>query len=210
MLFRSLYLITAENLDTEINLGSLHPLENDCYSSLLTKDIENIIKQCNFTKETPSLGTRIQSGGILVQRMGTITKVKENTDYRLLTAESPILVFTNKLIKLENEELDMVFEPLGLAQNTRLVNSRLTSKNIENLKEKLKWEQLFEGLDTEDYTRYSALGLQGILYLIVAVIVVLTIKFRNKLKKLQLPNENRKSRKNILKSNKSLLRQSKV
>ena len=98
----------------------------------------------------------------------------------------------------------------GLAQNTRLVNSRLTSKNIENLKEKLKWEQLFEGLDTEDYTRYSALGLQGILYLIVAVIVVLTIKFRNKLKKLQLPNENRKSRKNILKSNKSLLRQNKV
>jgi len=172
-------------------------VDKTCLQSLLISNVQNSIKNCNFTRETPTVGVRTYSRGILVQKKDTVTKTKEGTIERIVSSDVPIIIFSEKTVVLDHNGEKFDFAKEGQIVGTRVVKSRLTEEDIEDLEDRVKQEEFLENLDTEDILRYLLLTLQALSYPIIIMGIAIGMKLRRKVSALEFSSHKKVSKKNF-------------
>ena len=175
-------------------------------SKLQGKIIWEVINKCNFTKDQADVGIRTESKGLLVQGTKVTTKVKDGTGYKILTTDTPVIVFTDQEVVLSSEGEEYKFTTVTNSSGTKVIKSRLVEKDIERLKARYGWEIFWEDFDYEDVIRYVILCLQIIMYPVVILSIGLGIRARKNLKQLGFSSQKKNPQKQIYKKNKALLK----
>jgi len=184
----------------------IKPVEKTCLKALLASNVKDSIKNCNFTKGTPITGQRTFSGGILVQGSEVQTKVLDQRSERLMTQDTPIIIFSSNIIILENGE-KFEYEPIqNITLGTRIVRSRVTPDDIESLENKYFWENFSENFAIDDGLRYLLLTLQAISYPIIIIGILIGMKLRKRVANIEESSHLKNSRKRNFESNQILLK----
>ena len=190
----------------DVPICQILSIPDNCLSKLQGKIIWEVINKCNFTKDQADVGIRTESKGLLVQGTKVTTKVKDGTGYKILTTDTPVIVFTDQEVVLSSEGEEYKFTTVTNSSGTKVIKSRLVEKDIERLKARYGWEIFWEDFDYEDVIRYVILCLQIIMYPVVILSIGLGIRARKNLKQLGFSSQKKNPQKQIYKKNKALLK----
>jgi hypothetical protein len=140
-------------LDCEDNQGSdyavciEHNVPDPCKSALAADNINDVIKRCNFTKETPPVGIILPHGGVLIQ--GNDISIK-NGDASI-SQKPPVAIYSPEIITVKVDEEDYIFPPAIQIEKLTIVESKLTKADISNLIKAYEWENFWDNVETDDY-----------------------------------------------------------
>ena len=130
--------------------------------------------------------------------------VQDTTGYKVLTKESPVVVYSPVSIVVKEGSEELSFAALNTQIQSKVITSKLSTQLLDTLQSKYYWQTFLEDFDTEDLTRYVILLLQVILYPIALSGIALGLRARrNMLAKLAGQG---KSNKHIYKANKMALK----
>jgi len=193
-------------LDCEDNQGSdyavciEHNVPDPCKSALTADNINDVIKRCNFTKETPPVGIILPHGGVLIQ--GNDISIK-NGDASI-SQKPPVAIYSPEIITVKVDEEDYIFPPAIQIERLTIVESKLTKTDISNLIKAYEWENFWDNVETDDYVRYILVLIQIIIFPIAIFGCYFTLTQRKYWKNLQ--NNPKKKGKDNFNDNKYLLR----
>ena len=193
---------------TDVPQCKLLPFGSECLKFLLASDVKETIKNCNFTEHEPDIATHTLSKGLVVQGTDIVTKVRDTAGTKSLSKKTPIIVFSNQEVILEQDSEDFIFHLTSNQSGTRVIQSKLTEEDEDRLEAQYRWQTYWENFETEDFLRFMLLGLQAILSPIVIVGIALGIKARRNMNRLGMLSKT-KPQKQIYKRNQMLLKQMK-
>jgi hypothetical protein len=171
-----------------------------CKSALSADNIANVIRYCNFTKEIAPIGLTLPHGGVLVQGEGVTIKNGENS----LKQVPPIVIYSPDTVTLNFDEEDYVFPPAIQINKLVVIESRLTTAEIEKLLGEYEWQNFWEHVETDDYIRYALVLLQIIIFPMALFGCYVTLSQRKLIRKIiQTPKHRRKEN---FKNNQQILR----
>ena len=103
-------------------------MEKNCAKALEVEDIDDIIKSCNFTWDTPPLAINLGEGGILVQSESEVS-----TGSKLIGDDPPFIIYSPENVMIREGMLELNFPPdLNISQ-LNVIKSKLTDEDIDKL-----------------------------------------------------------------------------
>jgi len=201
-----------KNMDTQAimvaectHTGLIHPLCEIftipvmCKHSIEEGKISEIITWCNFTRVTDHLPyVLLDKGGVLVQP--GIASAQASA--QVLTDTPPYIIYSSGLITLTYHQQELSIMPEQLYAANIIVNSALSTDQIQQLENKVYWAEVKESIDYEDYIDYAIICWELITIPCILLGLIKTCKTRprNPIK------QEKADRRSIYKKNVALLR----
>ena len=149
-------------------------IPDPCKKSLDSDDINGVIKNCNFSKATPSVGTVLPHGGLLIQ--GSDIEILNGATR--LTNRVPIAIYSPEILTVKSNEEDYIFPPAIIVENLIVVESKLTDDEIALLHSTERWNELVNEIEIENYIDMALIILQIIVLPTVFISLYLSLKQR--------------------------------
>ena len=136
----------------DISICELLPWSPKCEKAVSTMNKADVMSHCNFTRhEKFPPGTITADKGILVQGTDVKTKIRRGTDIRLLSSDSPIIVYSNAEIVIEEKGESYIHSGSVNVTGDEVILSALDEKDIAALERTYYWQNFWENLDMSDY-----------------------------------------------------------
>jgi hypothetical protein len=154
----------------------LHRLEQNCESSLVSRDLGRIVKTCKFSKIKPPSSIRLADNSILIQDKLAKVKVTGSIGSTQVMTRAPYQVHNAAEVSVESEGLTITYVDTVSTREVKITNSSVPLFILQGLFDKIKYAGLWKDLVTASIFDYSLLGLQivvGILFAIVFRLIVI-------------------------------------
>jgi len=154
----------------------LHRLEQNCESSLVSRDLGRIVKTCKFSKIKPPSSIRLADNSILIQDKLAKVKVTGSIGSTQVMTRAPYQVHNAAEVSVESEGLTITYVDTVSTREVKITNSSVPLFILQGLFDRIKYADLWKDLVTASIFDYSLLGLQivvGILFAIVFRLIVI-------------------------------------
>jgi hypothetical protein len=186
----------------DFNVCMEKPVPEYCKRALDMNEVPTIIKFCNFTKSEPPIGTVLPNGGILIQGDDEVEILDGTTK---IPNRLPIVIYTPNVLTIKLHEEDYIFTPAIQVESLVIVESILTNQDIENLISTANWRKIIDEIELENYVDLGLIILQIIVIPITIVGLVIALKQRKILKKLNIKGLTRHKGRQNLRENQTFL-----
>lgn len=145
---------------------------NDCSKEFNSAKIDKALSYCNFTRNKAAISTYTEYG-YLIQGENLKIRIKDPTSgtYQDIRDRTPVLIKTNRIITIDDEENKIVLNPAFGENNEIITYSWLSDKDIDSLEEKVKYLEFMEETDSEDLIDLILIILMGIILPVIGIIV---------------------------------------
>jgi len=135
------------------------PLSDGCLKDLEGNKVTDIINNCEFDEFFPDTVTLLPGSGALIQ---ATDDASISSGPRPISEKSPIVIFSPDPVTIVDLGKELSIPANENISALTVVSSLLTNADIKKLKRKYNWDKFQESLGTDDYIRFTALGLQVI------------------------------------------------
>jgi hypothetical protein len=148
----------------DVSICELLPWSVSCEHAVSSMSKKDIWKNCNFTRHDKfATGVITADGSVLIQGTDIKTKTRRGTDTRLLSSESPIIVYTSAEIVVEEKGESYVFAGFENFTTDEVILSALDKNDIKDMENAYFWQTFWENMDTSDYIDIALILLEIIL-----------------------------------------------
>jgi len=153
----------------------LHRLEQNCESSLVTRDLARIVKTCKFSKVKPTSSIRLADNSVLIQDKLAKVKVTGNIGSTQVMTHAPYQVHNAAEVSVESEGLTITYVDVKSTQAVKITNSSVPPFILQGLFDRVKYAEYWKNLVTASVFDYSLLGLQVVVGILFAVVFRLIV-----------------------------------
>jgi hypothetical protein len=189
----------------EINVCETIPWHAQCEAAVTAINIAEIVSHCNFTKhEKHETGIVRHDGSILVQGMDVKSRIRKNSDIRIVNNEAPLIIYTNGEIILEENGETYVFPGLKIPISDEIIVGALDKNDIKKLENAYFWQNFWQNFDTEDIIDVVLIAVEVIMLPTSIVGLVYGVLAARSAKQREFKKKNFEHNRLILKSQRSL------